>query len=191
MDTAVSTVQSSSRAETSSTPRRSKRAKRVDLPPTPGSTGQSSIALLVNDQASGLGTPRKRRRKVVEVVIPVPPSPVSPTPRKKAPKRRKAETIIAKSETGVVEPMEKIWLIQGMWARSNNPRFPHRSRCETADISERVRHDPWKLLVATTLLNVTSGRAARPVYIEILRRWPTPQALAEGKSAPTRPRCSG
>ena len=49
-------------------------------------------------------------------------------------------------------------------------------------IAERVRHDPWKLLVATTLLNVTSGRAARPVFIEILRRYPTPHALAAGKS---------
>ena len=47
--------------------------------------------------------------------------------------------------------------------------------------SERVRHDPWKMLIATCLLNVTSGRAARPIFVELVRRWPTPQALAEGE----------
>ena len=47
-------------------------------------------------------------------------------------------------------------------------------------IQETVRHDPWRMLVATSLLNVTSGRAARPVYHEIVRRWPSPHALVNG-----------
>lgn len=39
------------------------------------------------------------------------------------------------------------------------------------------------MLVATCLLNVTSGRAARPIYIELMRRYPNPEALSQGPSA--------
>jgi hypothetical protein len=49
------------------------------------------------------------------------------------------------------------------------------------EILERVRDDPWKLLVATSLLNVTSGKAARPIFWELLSRYPSPDALANGR----------
>jgi methyl-CpG-binding domain protein 4 len=65
----------------------------------------------------------------------------------------------------------KIHLVQGQWGVLGSRRQL---------TSERVRHDPWKMLIATCLLNVTSGRAARPIFVELVRRWPTPQALAEG-----------
>lgn len=35
------------------------------------------------------------------------------------------------------------------------------------------------MLVAVTLLNKTSGRAANPIREEIFERWPTPQSLSE------------
>lgn len=48
-----------------------------------------------------------------------------------------------------------------------------------ADRIEKLRYEPWKMLVAVTLLNKTSGRAANPVREEIFERWPTPQSLSE------------
>ncbi|KAG9102307.1 hypothetical protein FS749_007190 [Ceratobasidium sp. UAMH 11750] len=46
-------------------------------------------------------------------------------------------------------------------------------------VQEKVRDDPWKIIVATTLLNKTTGRAALPVYWKLLEQWPTPRALAQ------------
>jgi hypothetical protein len=46
---------------------------------------------------------------------------------------------------------------------------------------ERVADDPWKLLVAVTLLNKTSGRCAVPIFWTLIDRWPTPQSLAKGQ----------
>lgn len=51
-----------------------------------------------------------------------------------------------------------------------------------SDKPERLRHDPWRMLVATALLNKTTGRAANPIREEIFRRWPSAAALAEGES---------
>ncbi|KAK0208353.1 DNA glycosylase, partial [Desarmillaria ectypa] len=39
---------------------------------------------------------------------------------------------------------------------------------------ELVAHDPWKLIVAVTLLNKTSGKLAIPVFWELVNQWPTP-----------------
>ena len=43
-----------------------------------------------------------------------------------------------------------------------------------------ISHDPWRVLVATMLLNVTTGRAAMPVFWELMRRWPTADAMSRG-----------
>lgn len=37
---------------------------------------------------------------------------------------------------------------------------------------------PWRMLVACQLLNRTGGAVAIPCALEVLRRWPTPEALA-------------
>lgn len=46
---------------------------------------------------------------------------------------------------------------------------------------ELVADDPWKLLVAVSLLNKTSGRCAVPIFWTLIDRWPTPQSLAKGQ----------
>ena len=46
--------------------------------------------------------------------------------------------------------------------------------------TESVRDDPWKVLIAVRLLNVTTGKAAIPVFCKIISRWPTPQDLVRG-----------
>jgi len=45
-------------------------------------------------------------------------------------------------------------------------------------IQERVSDDPWKLLVASMLLNKTAGKQAIPVFWGIMDRWPSPEALS-------------
>lgn len=47
-------------------------------------------------------------------------------------------------------------------------------------LQDAVADDPWKLLIAVTLLNKTSGRLAIPVFWEIIDKWPTPWALSQG-----------
>jgi len=42
----------------------------------------------------------------------------------------------------------------------------------------RVEKDPYKILVAELLLRRTQGEKVVPVYLELVRRYPTPQALA-------------
>ncbi|KAF7329568.1 hypothetical protein MKEN_00219700 [Mycena kentingensis (nom. inval.)] len=46
-------------------------------------------------------------------------------------------------------------------------------------IQERVASDPWKVLVAVTLLNKTAGKLALPVFWDMMTRWPTPFALSQ------------
>ncbi|KAJ7062487.1 DNA glycosylase [Mycena amicta] len=46
-------------------------------------------------------------------------------------------------------------------------------------IQETVAEDPWKMFVAVTLLNKTSGVLAIPVFWEIMARWATPFALSQ------------
>ncbi|KAI9062160.1 hypothetical protein FKP32DRAFT_858546 [Trametes sanguinea] len=46
-------------------------------------------------------------------------------------------------------------------------------------IQERVADNPWKVIVAVTLLNKTAGRQSIPVFFDIMDRWPTPHALAQ------------
>jgi methyl-CpG-binding domain protein 4 len=47
-------------------------------------------------------------------------------------------------------------------------------------VLESVPHDPWKLLVAVTLLNKTTGKAAIPVFWSLLEKWPSPLAMSNG-----------
>lgn len=48
--------------------------------------------------------------------------------------------------------------------------------------AEHVSSDPWKVLIAVTLLNKTAGKKSIPVFFEIMDAWPTPVTLAEGSS---------
>ncbi|RDB29559.1 Methyl-CpG-binding domain protein 4 [Hypsizygus marmoreus] len=46
-------------------------------------------------------------------------------------------------------------------------------------IQECVADDPWKLLIAVTLLNKTAGKLAIPIFWKILATWATPWALSQ------------
>ncbi|PPQ98731.1 hypothetical protein CVT26_010031 [Gymnopilus dilepis] len=55
---------------------------------------------------------------------------------------------------------------------SRSPTFSKLSRQQIAD-------DPWKLLIAVTLLNKTCGKLAVPAFWDIIAKWPTPLDLAQ------------
>ena len=57
---------------------------------------------------------------------------------------------------------------------------PLKTNGEVGKYLELVQGDPWKLLIATMLLNKTSGKVALPVFWYIVNRWPTPKQLADG-----------
>jgi endonuclease III-like uncharacterized protein len=46
--------------------------------------------------------------------------------------------------------------------------------------AEEVADDPFKLIVATMLLNKTTGRAAIPVFRILMSQWPNPEKMVEG-----------
>ncbi|PIL30973.1 hypothetical protein GSI_05666 [Ganoderma sinense ZZ0214-1] len=46
-------------------------------------------------------------------------------------------------------------------------------------IQDYVSYSPWKVLIAVTLVNKTSGRKAIPVFFDVIQRWPTPASLAD------------
>ncbi|KAJ7040469.1 DNA glycosylase, partial [Mycena alexandri] len=46
-------------------------------------------------------------------------------------------------------------------------------------VPETLADDPWKLLIATTLLNKTAGKLAIPVFETITSAWPTAWALSQ------------
>ncbi|KAG8937700.1 hypothetical protein FRC00_002166, partial [Tulasnella sp. 408] len=45
-----------------------------------------------------------------------------------------------------------------------------------------VADNPWKLIIAVSLLNKTRGALSIPVFWEIMEKWPTPEALAMASS---------
>ncbi|KAF8527926.1 DNA glycosylase [Hysterangium stoloniferum] len=51
--------------------------------------------------------------------------------------------------------------------------------CRPRLIQEEFSGNPWKLLVATLLLNKTTGKRAIPVFRQLMDIWPTPEEMAE------------
>ncbi|CAG8950384.1 hypothetical protein HYFRA_00006877 [Hymenoscyphus fraxineus] len=56
--------------------------------------------------------------------------------------------------------------------------FPPLSSPTFGIIQEKLAHDPFRLLIAVTFLNRTRGKTAVPVFYELMKRYPTPEALA-------------
>jgi hypothetical protein len=71
-------------------------------------------------------------------------------------------------------------LIQGLFSSPATVCSPTLPYTVLTPKLERVADDPWKLLVAVSLLNKTSGRSAVPIFWTLINRWPTPESLAKG-----------
>ncbi|THW84594.1 DNA glycosylase [Aureobasidium pullulans] len=56
--------------------------------------------------------------------------------------------------------------------------FPKLTAPRFGLIQERLANDPFRLLIAVTFLNKTTGRAAVPIYEQVMEKYPTPTDLA-------------
>jgi methyl-CpG-binding domain protein 4 len=56
--------------------------------------------------------------------------------------------------------------------------FPKLSAPRFGLIQERLATDPFRLLIAVTFLNKTHGKAARPIFEQVMETYPTPNDLA-------------
>lgn len=50
-------------------------------------------------------------------------------------------------------------------------------------IQEELRDDPWKLLIACVMLNLTNIKQVRPIILKFFALYPTAQACAKGEQA--------
>jgi methyl-CpG-binding domain protein 4 len=48
-------------------------------------------------------------------------------------------------------------------------------------VQEQLHQDPWKLLIATIFLNRTTGTAAKPIFWEFLRLYPSPELAVQAE----------
>jgi len=91
-----------------------------------------------------------------------PPTPTPPTPPKSSP------------------PKAKISIIEAPGVLPSLPHFRPTSENEFGLIQEKLRHEPWKMLVAVIFLNVTTAKMALPLLAQFFKRWPSPEALSQG-----------
>lgn len=74
----------------------------------------------------------------------------------------------------------KISVIETEPMSSSLPHFRPTSPEEFGLIQEKLRYEPWKMLVAVIFLNVTTAKMALPLLGQLFERWPTPEALSRG-----------
>lgn len=138
---------------------------------------ECAIDTIKNSSAtSENATPKPARRKRKAPKSPhfesmTQPVSTSPLPAAKTSDKsfdRKSKISIV--ETGPVPPLAHF--------RPTNPD-------EFGLIQEKLRHDPWKMLVAVIFLNVTTAKMALPLLAQLFERWPTPVALSSGMLPPS------
>lgn len=115
-------------------------------------------------------------------------SSITPATPKKPRRKRKAPTSphfleITTSPEMKEKPTKKkskISIIETGPMPQSLPHFRPTSRNEFGLIQEKLRHDPWRMLVAVIFLNVTTAKMALPLLSQLFERWPTPEALSTG-----------
>lgn len=86
------------------------------------------------------------------------------TPTRKSPRKASAK----KSPYFPKSPSEKVSCIP----------FPPLRATSFGLVQEKLRHDPFRLLIAVIFLNKTRGSVALPVFYNLMAHYPTPTALA-------------
>ena len=86
-----------------------------------------------------------------------------------------------------LKKMSKISIIEMGPMPSSLPHFRPTSSEEFGLIQEKLRHEPWKMLVAVIFLNVTTAKMALPLLGQLFERWPNPEALSNGSIAHSQP----
>lgn len=152
------------------------------IPPneaTTRSTVQSSY--IPDEPLIGTPTPVKKRRnrrwkEPTSPYFPHPPShlssppPTPPTPPTPIPKRSLPKT----------SSKSKISIIEAPGVLPSLPHFRPTSENEFGLIQEKLRHEPWKMLVAVIFLNVTTAKMALPLLGQFFERWPDSESLSKG-----------
>jgi hypothetical protein len=74
----------------------------------------------------------------------------------------------------------KVSVIESFDEPASLPHFRPTSPNEFGLIQEKLRHEPWKMLVAVIFLNKTTAKVAIPLLGQLFERWPTPEVLSQG-----------
>lgn len=135
-------------------------------------TLQANPTNILNSPSPHSAPKYRRKRKAptspyFEISIPQLSSP-PPTP---TPPTRGTNTSPRKSKLSIIEAPGVL---------PSLPHFRPTSENEFGLIQEKLRHEPWKMLVAVIFLNVTTAKMALPLLAQLLERWPTPEALSQG-----------
>ena len=121
----------------------------------------------LEDQDQNLNTPATPKKSRGKRKAPTSPyfleSPTSPALEEKKSKKK-----------------SKISVVETALMPASLPHFRPTSSDEFGLIQEKLRHDPWRMLVAVIFLNVTTAKMALPLLSQLLERWPTPEALSKG-----------
>ena len=143
---------------------------------TTNSTEQSSF--IQDEPLIGPPTPVQKprnrpRKQPTSPYFPLPPnhlSSPSPTPPTPTPKRTLSNT----------SPKSKVSIIEAPGVLPSLPHFRPTSANEFGLIQEKLRHEPWKMLVAVIFLNVTTAKMALPLLGQFFEQWPDAESLSKG-----------
>ncbi|KAI1821906.1 DNA glycosylase [Xylaria intraflava] len=143
-------------------------------------SGRSREAVGNNEKTDDSGT---NEAATTNSTIPSSPH-KQPTPRRKAKSPYFDETAAATRAPGAVV-LKTTDGIRRRPPRGTVPSlpFPRLDAPRFGLIQEELADDPFRLLVAVTLLIRTSGKAAIPVFRALMQRYPTPQALVDAPAA--------
>ena len=138
------------------------------------------------EEASGLKTKVSRRKKSK-----VPITSEESTPKSKRKQKAPASPYFTPTERALPSPsttpgkattrtkQSKISVIESLDSPAPLHHFRPTSPNEFGLIQEKLRDEPWKMLVAVIFLNKTTAKMAIPLLAQLFQRWPTPQALSE------------
>ncbi|KAF9270354.1 hypothetical protein L218DRAFT_992980 [Marasmius fiardii PR-910] len=74
--------------------------------------------------------------------------------------------------------MKSVYFVSSPYFSNLQDLYNKLEGMKPALVQECVAYDPWKLMVAVTLLNKTTAKVALPVFWDIISRWQTPWALS-------------
>jgi len=129
------------------------------LPPGRSSTGRRSS----KDSTRTPTNPRSKRKAPTSPYFTLASSPPNSRDKKMS----------SKSKISVVETEIDL---------PSLPHFRPTSPDEFGLIQEKLRHEPWKMLVAVIFLNKTNAKVALPLLGQLFERWPTPEAISQSTS---------
>ncbi|KAF2222180.1 DNA glycosylase, partial [Elsinoe ampelina] len=101
---------------------------------------------------------------------------------KKSPKKRKRTSTTSdhfKSPTSTKRKKQKTGTTGRVPAGQSAVIFPPTTADSFGIVQERLWQDPFSLLIAVLFLNKTAGKSSMPVYREVIKKYPTPEALSK------------